>query len=65
MLQLDQPTTSSRCGSQACVEATLTTFGVLVADTKPGGGAVVVSVEAWRGLIAAVKDGVLKPERIG
>jgi hypothetical protein len=58
MLKPHTPTISTRCGSQACVEVTLAEH-VQVRDTKPGGAAVVFTVDAWRHAVAALKTGQL------
>lgn len=59
MLIPNQPTISTRCGTNACLETELTDEGVRIRDTKPGGAAVVVSVAAFRLLVAALKTGEL------
>lgn len=58
MLIRNQPTISTRCGSSSCVEVTLN-GEVQVRDTKPGGAAVVFTVDAWRHAVAALKAGAL------
>lgn len=55
MLEPNTPTTSSYCASNACAEATLIARGVRLRDTKPGGAAVVFTLDAWRHFVAALK----------
>lgn len=53
MLIPNQPTISSRCASNACVEATALPAGIQVRDSS--GAAVVFTVEDWRHLVAGLK----------
>lgn len=60
MLEPGKPTTSRRCGSQACVEVTALPGSVRVRDTKPGGGSTSFTPADWRLFVAAaVKGGLL------
>jgi hypothetical protein len=63
MLGPNVPTRSRRCANNACVEATLTAGGVRVRDTKPGGAAVLFTVDAWRHLVAGLKAQELDEEQ--
>jgi hypothetical protein len=59
MLEPGKPTTSSFCGTQACVEVIDLTHAVQVRDTKDGGGTTAFTRAAWGLFVAAVKGGLL------
>ena len=56
MLKPRVPTTSSRCATNACVEVTLSgpADRVTVRDSKPEGGVVDFTPDAWRLFVAHI-----------
>lgn len=60
MLIPNQPTISTFCASNACVEATAGAGGVTIRDSR--GAAVVFTTEDWRRFAAALKTEGLNEE---